>query len=96
MDEYTASPLEQLIPSRLSRSLLIALLPAAMSVAGAAYGFADLESKGEIELFALGINFDVARYYAASITIKTAEDLGTSLIGLLEGALARRRGKPDG
>ncbi|WP_398477359.1 hypothetical protein [Tardiphaga sp.] len=57
---------------------------------------ADLESKGEIELFALGIGFDVARYYAASITIKTAEDLGTSLIGLLEGALARRRGKPDG
>ena len=57
---------------------------------------ADIEAKGEIELFALGIGFDVARCYTASTTIKTAEDLGTCLIGLLERALATRRGKQDG
>jgi cobaltochelatase CobT len=52
---------------------------------------ADIETKQDIELFALGIGFDVARYYAACTTIKTAEDLGTSLIELLERALTGRR-----
>ncbi|QUS42353.1 CobT protein [Tardiphaga alba] len=52
---------------------------------------AGIEAKGNIELFALGIGFDVKRYYTACTTIQTAQDLGTSLIGLLEGALTGRR-----
>lgn len=55
---------------------------------------ADIETRGDIELFALGIGFEVARYYAASTTINTAEDLGTSLIGLLQGALTGQP-RPD-
>lgn len=56
---------------------------------------ADIESKGDIELFAVGIGFDVARYYAVSKTIKTAQDLGISLIKLLEDALTARPNKRD-
>lgn len=54
---------------------------------------ADIDAKGDIELLALGIGFDVARFYAASTTIKTAEDLGAGLLKLLEHALSTRPGK---
>ena len=47
----------------------------------------------DIELLALGIGFDVARFYAASTTIKTAEDLGAGLLQLLEHALSTRPDK---
>jgi uncharacterized membrane protein YkvI len=41
MDEYTASPLEQLIPSRLSRFVLVTMLPIATSAAGIIYSYAN-------------------------------------------------------
>lgn len=45
---------------------------------------------GDIELAAVGIGFDVSRYYARSAVIQTAEDLGTALIGVLRETLIRR------
>jgi cobaltochelatase CobT len=43
----------------------------------------DLESSPDIEVGALGIGFDVRRYYANAVTIATVQDLGTAMIALL-------------
>tara|TARA_B100000029_G_C17599212_1_gene965214 strand:+ start:3015 stop:4790 length:1776 start_codon:yes stop_codon:yes gene_type:complete len=40
----------------------------------------DIESKSEIELLAIGIGHDVAKYYDKSVTIHRAEELGNILL----------------
>jgi cobaltochelatase CobT len=55
---------------------------------------ADLQESQDIELAALGISFDVGRYYSRSATVATPSDLGAALITLLESLLSdptRRR-----
>jgi cobaltochelatase CobT len=47
-----------------------------------------LMSAGEIELGAIGIGFEVSRYYANSSVVQTAEDLGKELITFLAGMLS--------
>jgi cobaltochelatase CobT len=44
----------------------------------------DLETSPDIEVAALGIGFDVRRYYANAVRIATVQDLGTAMIALLE------------
>jgi len=44
----------------------------------------DLEGGSDIRLGAIGIGFEVNRYYSASSTVKTAEDLGEAVIAMLE------------
>ena len=51
-----------------------------------------LTAEQDVELLALGIGFDVSRYYPTSSEIQTADDLGTALIGLLEQIIAAGRG----
>ncbi|WP_158595970.1 cobaltochelatase CobT-related protein [Oleomonas cavernae] len=46
-----------------------------------------VEASTDIKIAALGISFDVSRYYATCTTIRTPEDLGTAMIGLLEQVL---------
>lgn len=50
-----------------------------------------IEQAGDVELAAIGIGFDVGRYYAHSSVIQTPGDLGDALIGLLERTLGRGR-----
>jgi len=46
-----------------------------------------IEVAGDIQLAAIGIGFDVGRYYARASLIRTPGDLGGELIGVLEGVL---------
>jgi cobaltochelatase CobT len=43
----------------------------------------DIERLGEVELFAIGIGYDVTRLYPHAIMIKEIDDLGPALIGQL-------------
>lgn len=56
---------------------------------------ADIAAAGDIEMIALGIGFDVDRYYAASLKVSTPEDLGMALIELLEQTLTSVAATPD-
>jgi cobaltochelatase CobT len=44
----------------------------------------ELEESKDIRVAAVGIGFDVGRYYATSTTVATAGDLGAAIVGLLE------------
>ncbi len=44
----------------------------------------DITAKSNIKVAAIGIGFEVSRYYPNSATVKTAEDLGTAMVSLLE------------
>jgi cobaltochelatase CobT len=54
----------------------------------------DLESSDDIELGAIGISFDVDRYYSTSTTVKSPEDLGEAMISLLELIIAKPNAVP--
>ncbi|WP_419317437.1 cobaltochelatase CobT-related protein [Caulobacter sp. ErkDOM-E] len=45
---------------------------------------ADVEASGDIRLAAVGIGFDVRRYYAEAATVQAPDDLGQAMIMLLE------------
>lgn len=45
---------------------------------------AGIQAKGDIQLGAAGIGFDVGRYYARAATVEVPEDIGSAVIGLLE------------
>jgi cobaltochelatase CobT len=47
----------------------------------------DLEAGTEIRTAAIGIGFDVSRFYSTAITVSTPDDLGTGMIDLLEGLI---------
>jgi cobaltochelatase CobT len=46
---------------------------------------AKIEGAGRVELAAVGIGHDVARYYQNAVTVNTSEDLAVSLVEQLEG-----------
>jgi cobaltochelatase CobT len=46
---------------------------------------AKIEGAGRVELAAVGIGHDVARYYQNAVTVNTSEDLAVSLVEKLEG-----------
>ncbi len=46
-----------------------------------------LEASADIQLSAVGIGFDVSRYYKSSATVTAADDLGEALISHLESGL---------
>lgn len=52
----------------------------------------DIRRLGEVELFAIGIGYDVTRFYPDAIMIKDIDDLGAALIGQLGRLLERGRG----
>lgn len=49
-----------------------------------------IEQSGDIELVAIGIGFDVGRYYTNSKVVQTPKDLGAALVGQLEETLGNR------
>jgi cobaltochelatase CobT len=52
----------------------------------------DIGRRGEVELFAIGIGYDVTRFYPDAIMIKDIDDLGAALVGQLGRLLDRGRG----
>jgi cobaltochelatase CobT len=56
----------------------------------------DIGRLGEVELFAIGIGYDVTRFYPDAIMIKDIDDLGAALIGQLSRLLDRGRGSGRG
>jgi cobaltochelatase CobT len=51
----------------------------------------DIVRLGEVELFAIGIGYDVTRLYPHAIMIKEIDDLGPALIGQLDRLLNQSR-----
>lgn len=49
---------------------------------------ADLANDPGLHVAAVGIGFDVDRYYQTAATVETPDDLGVVMIGLLEKALS--------
>ncbi|MCG8440645.1 MAG: cobaltochelatase subunit CobT, partial [Caulobacterales bacterium] len=49
----------------------------------------ELVEVGDIAVAAIGIGYDVGQFYGQAGTMTTAEDLGSTLITLLEGQLER-------
>jgi cobaltochelatase CobT len=54
---------------------------------------AAINSEADIRLGAVGISFDVNRYYRNACTVRTPSELGTALITLLEQLLTEPQGK---
>ncbi|SEC69037.1 cobaltochelatase CobT [Bradyrhizobium erythrophlei] len=54
----------------------------------------DIVRRGKVELFAIGIGYDVTRLYPHAIMIKDIDDLGPALIGQL-GQILKQSGHPD-
>lgn len=54
-----------------------------------------LEASLDMELAALGIGHDVERYYARTATVKTPEDLGLTMVSLLERLLIEEPISPN-
>lgn len=44
----------------------------------------ELEASSDIRIAAIGIGFEVGRYYTTASTVKVPEDLGEAVIGQLE------------
>lgn len=51
----------------------------------------DIVRLGEVELFAIGIGYDVTRLYPQAIMVKDIDDLGPALIGQLGRLLNQSR-----
>jgi cobaltochelatase CobT len=49
----------------------------------------EIEASEDVELAALGVGYDVGRYYAQAATVQTPEDLGLVMLNLLERQLTR-------
>ena len=50
-----------------------------------------LECSEDVRVAAVGIGFDVGRYYSTAATVTTADDLGKAMIGLLERSITEMR-----
>jgi len=50
----------------------------------------ELQRSKDIDIAAVGIGFDVSQYYKTSRTVRTPEDLGNALIGLIEDTVMAR------
>lgn len=55
---------------------------------------AEIDGAGLVELFAIGIGYDVGRLYPRSLTIKDVDELGPVLVGQLSALLDRERPRP--
>jgi cobaltochelatase CobT len=56
---------------------------------------AELEASDDVRLAALGIGYDVSRYYSCFATVRTPEDLGVAMVGLLERTLLSEATSPS-
>ena len=51
----------------------------------------EIAQAADLELFGVGIGYEVNRYYEKSVAVKTPEDLGAALLGLVERVLLTPR-----
>ncbi|WP_184718157.1 cobalamin biosynthesis protein CobT [Caulobacter sp.] len=56
---------------------------------------ADLEAASDIELAAMGVDYDVSRYYPRAAVVQTPDDLGLEMISLLESLLTSAPTSPN-
>jgi cobaltochelatase CobT len=48
----------------------------------------EIETSGDVSLAALGVGYDLSRYYAHAAVAQTPEDLGMAMLRLLERLLS--------